>query len=63
VRVIRADGARVPCTLALPGDANPGAADAVYVPPAGSAPARINLQNACKLARGDQLAVELLCAG
>ncbi|HLL55054.1 MAG TPA: hypothetical protein VK447_15975 [Myxococcaceae bacterium] len=63
VRVVRANGTRVPCTVALPGDANPGAADAVYVPSEGTRAARIDLQNACRLARGDQLAVELLCAG
>lgn len=63
VRVSRSDGTKITCALAVPGDPNPAAADAVYVPAADGQPARINLQNACKLQQGDQVTVELLCAG
>jgi hypothetical protein len=66
VTLEKASGTRVTCTVGL----TPGAADAVYVPPTGDAPASLTFQVAapgdgdvCKLGGGDQIRVAVICAG
>ena len=54
-----------PCRIA-PADADAatrGAADAIYEPPAGGAPASLTFQNACALEPGDRVVVDVVCAG
>jgi len=63
VTIQRADGTQLSCALALPGDPASTTANAVFVAPEGDQPARITLQNTCRLQKGDRVEVKLLCAG
>ena len=59
VSVVKADGTRVSCTV---GDGTGGTADVVYLPPAGSDPARLQFGGACTLQLGDSVDVRTACA-
>jgi hypothetical protein len=66
VSVRRADGVTVDsCTVQLAGTAaaSDPATGAVYELPVGSAPAKLTFQNGCTLDRGDQIKIDLICAG
>ena len=60
VAVAKADGSRVPCVV---GDGTDPSADVIYLPPAGSEPARLQFSGACTLQLGDDVDVKVLCAG
>jgi hypothetical protein len=62
VTLTRAGGAQVGCTVAQEGTAGAGAADAVYSPPRFGRSAQLTFQNACQLALGDRIGVQLVCA-
>lgn len=63
VSVGRRDGTRVACEVAREGDADAGAADAVYTPPLEGRAATLTFQNGCRLTQGDTADVKLVCAG
>ncbi len=63
VKLTKAGGATVACTVALDGSAQSAAADAIYTPPAYGRPAQLTFQNACKLELGDRIDVSVVCAG
>jgi hypothetical protein len=62
-RVTRADGTEVACPVAVAGSADAAAAGAVYLAPEGNLPARLTFQGDCSLGQGDQVHIEVLCAG
>lgn len=54
----------VACTVKAASDtAGALAADAVYRPPGSSTPATLTFQNACALAPGDRISIDVICAG
>jgi hypothetical protein len=63
VSVSRAAGATVACKVGLEGDPSAAGADVVYTPPREGRPASLTFGGACTLAQGDQIHVDLLCAG
>jgi hypothetical protein len=60
VSVTKASGQVVRCAV---GDTAGASIDAVYLPPLGSSPARLQFQNACLLQQGDSVDVKVVCAG
>ena len=62
VQLTRADGTQVACPVAV-GGASDAAAGAVYVAPQAGESAKLTFQGACELRQGDQINVQLLCAG
>jgi hypothetical protein len=60
VSLTKASGQVVRCTVS---DTAGASVDAVYLPPAGSSPARLQFQNACLLQQGDAVDVKVVCAG
>jgi hypothetical protein len=63
VKLTKAGGQAVACTVALEGTPGATTADAVYWPPSGGAPASISFHNACQLGGGDTVDVSVVCAG
>ena len=63
VSVSRAAGATVACKVGLEGDPSAAGADVVYTPPREGRPASLTFGGACTLAQGDQIHVDVLCAG
>ena len=63
VSVARAAGSTAACTVGLEGDASAANADAVYAPPQAGRPASLTFQRGCRLAQGDDVHVQVLCAG
>jgi len=63
VKLTKAGGAVVACTVALDGTPEAPAADAIYSPPAFGRPAQLTFQNACTLGLGDRIDVSIVCAG
>ena len=63
VKLTKASGQVVGCSVALEGTPAATTADAVYSPPAGGAPATITFHNACQLGVGDAIDVSVVCAG
>jgi hypothetical protein len=61
VALDRADGTRQACTVRQEGQ--PGTADVVYVPPAGSRPPSLRFGGACDLRVGDRIDAKLICVG
>lgn len=63
VSVDRAAGATSACQVGLAGDPSAADADVVYTPPREGRAATLTFQRACTLAQGDQVHVDVLCAG
>jgi hypothetical protein len=63
VSVHRAAGATVACTVGLDGDPSAAGADVIYTPPREGRSASLTFGRNCTLAQGDDVHVELLCAG
>lgn len=63
VSVTRAAGATVACTVGLEGDPSAIGKDVVYTPPLAGRPASLTFGGSCTLGQGDDVHVELLCAG
>ena len=63
VSVARAAGSTAACKVGLEGDASAANADAVYAPPQAGRPASLTFQRGCRLAQGDDVHVQVLCAG
>lgn len=63
VGVRHADGSYDSCSVQPAGSPGAASAGAVYVAPTGGAPATLTFQNACALGRGDQLQIDVVCAG
>jgi len=63
VSVSRAAGSTAPCTVGLEGDASAANADVVYAPPQAGRPASLTFQRGCLLSQGDDIHVQVLCAG
>lgn len=63
VKLTKASGQVVACSVALEGTPAATTADAVYWPPAAGAPATITFHNACQLGVGDAIDVSVVCAG
>ncbi|HEX7622656.1 MAG TPA: hypothetical protein VF400_03720, partial [Anaeromyxobacteraceae bacterium] len=63
VSVARAAGSTAACKVGLEGDASAASADAVYAPPQAGRPASLTFQRGCQLAQGDDVHVQVLCAG
>ncbi len=63
VKLTRASGVVVACTVALDTTPQAPAADALYRPPGFGRPAQLTFQNACKLELGDRIDVSIVCAG
>lgn len=59
VRVNKADGSTVNCQVGVTGDP---AANAIYLEPSASDPARLTFRGACTLQQGDRVEVNILCA-
>ena len=63
VSVTRVAGSTAACKVGLEGDASAANADAVYAPPQPGRPASLTFQRGCQLAQGDDVHVQVLCAG
>ncbi len=63
VSVARAAGSTASCTVGLEGDSSAANADAVYAPPQAGRPASLTFQRGCLLSQGDDIHVQVLCAG
>ncbi len=63
VSVQRAAGATAACVVGLEGDPSANGADAVYTPPRTGEAASLTFQGRCALALGDDVHVQVLCAG
>jgi hypothetical protein len=63
VKLTKASGVVVACTVALDGTAGAADAGAIYTPPGFGRPAQLTFQNACKLQLGDRIDVSIVCAG
>jgi len=63
VSVARAGGSTAACIVGLEGDVSAASADAVYAPPQAGRPASLTFQRGCQLAQGDDVHVQVLCAG
>ena len=63
VSVTRAAGSTAACTVGLDGDASAANADVVYAPPQAGRPASLTFRRGCLLSQGDDIHVQVLCAG
>jgi hypothetical protein len=63
VSVSRAAGATVACKVGLEGDPSAAQADVVYTPPREGRAASLTFQRGCALGQGDDIHVDVLCAG
>jgi hypothetical protein len=63
VSVARAAGSTTACKVGLEGDVSAADADAVYALPQAGRPASLTFQRGCLLAQGDDVHVQVLCAG
>jgi hypothetical protein len=63
VKLTKAAGGVVACTVALDATPQAPAADAIYTPPGFGRPAQLTFQNACQLGLGDRIDVSIVCAG
>ncbi len=60
---VERSGATIPCTIQLDGTAEAATADAIYTPPQEGRKATLTFQRACQLKQGDQIKVDVVCAG
>jgi hypothetical protein len=63
VKLTRSSGQVIACQVALEGTPQVGTADAIYHPPANGAPPTLTFTNNCLLQLGDQVNVQVICAG